>query len=111
MNEEIAKDVSRYAASTEKLVAALENFQPGGNFGNSEIHVNAGGLGVLITTGLSAFMAGVILAFAVLIIHQQKQIDDLHDYLNVIYQYAPQLKPGENHVSDNHNQSAKETDG
>lgn len=111
MNEEIEREVSRYAASTEKLVAALENFEPGGNIGNSQIHVNAGGIGVLIVTGLSAFMAGLVIAFAVLIIHQQKQIDDLHDYLNVIYQYAPQLKPGENHVSDNHNQSSKETNG
>lgn len=108
MREEITEDVNRYITSTDKLIAALENFGGGSNIGNSQIHVNAGGLGVLIVTGLAAFMAGIVLSFAVLIIHQQKQIDDLHDYLNVIYQYAPQLKPGDSNVSNNHHNAAKE---
>lgn len=76
----------------ETLIKVLDK-QGANTVGNINVHVNAGGIGVLIVTGLAAFMAGLCIAMGLTEIHQQKQIDDLHDYLNVVYQYAPQLKP------------------
>jgi hypothetical protein len=88
-------DLIQLRDTEESLIKALEKQEQKGSnsVGNINVHVNAGGIGVLIVTGLAAFMAGLCIAMGVMEIHQQKQIDDLHDYLNVVYQYAPQLKP------------------
>lgn len=94
--DQITKDeIGKFLESSEQLLKALENHGQANvpNVGNSVIHINAGGIGVLITTGLAAFMAGLVFCLGLAMLHQQKQIDDLHDYLNVVYQYAPQLKP------------------
>ena len=89
------EDLEKFLDSSAKLLEAFDKHTPAvsSNVGTATIHINAGGVGVLIVTGLAAFMAGLCLSMGIMVIHQQKQIDDLHDYLNVVYQYAPQLKP------------------
>lgn len=86
-----------------KLIDALERQKTGSIVGSSTFHVNAGGIGVLITTGLAAFMAGLVFCLALAVFWQQKEISDLHDYLNVIYQNAPQLKDMVKENVSNHN--------
>jgi hypothetical protein len=95
MEEDIRGELGKFLDSSERLIAALENHSQGSsaNVGTSQIHYHAGGIGVLIVTGMAAFMAGLCFSLGIMEMHQQKQIDDLHDYLNVVYQYAPQLKP------------------
>ena len=101
------EEIQQYKEVTEKLLQALEKQPPSSIVGSSTFHVNAGGIGVLITTGLAAFMAGLVFCLALAVLWQQKEISDLHDYLNVIYQNAPQLKEMvKKDVSDNHNQSS-----
>jgi hypothetical protein len=95
MEEDIRGELGKFLDSSERLIAALDkNGQSGNsNIGTSNTYINAGGVGVLIATGCTCFMAGLVVFLAFWLFHQQKQIDDLHDYLNVVYQYAPQLKP------------------
>jgi hypothetical protein len=95
MDDKTKEDMEKFLESSEQLLEALDKHSnlTSSNVGTSTIHINAGGIGVLITTGLAAFMAGLVFCLGLAVLHQQKQIDDLHDYLNVVYQYAPQLKP------------------
>lgn len=107
MDPILEEEIRRYDQVTEKLITVLERQPQGHMVGSSTFHVNAGGVGVLITTGLAAFMAGLVFCLALAVFWQQKEISDLHDYLNVIYQNAPQLKQlVKKDVSDNHNQHA-----
>lgn len=95
MDDKTKEEIGKFLESSEQLLTALEKHEQrnSSNVGTATININAGGIGVLITTGLAAFMAGLVFCLGLAMLHQQKQIDDLHDYLNVVYQYAPQLKP------------------
>lgn len=95
MDEAMKADMDRFLKVSEKLMGVLENHNSPvqAQIGSSTTHINAGGLGVLITSVCAAFMLGLCMSMYLQLQHQQKQIDDLHDYLNVVYQYAPQLKP------------------
>lgn len=86
------EDIEKLRRSWDKLENSMER-RMGNQVGNSNIHINAGGIGVLVTTAFASFMLGLCICMGFWMLHQQKQIDDLHDYLNVVYQYAPQLKP------------------
>lgn len=67
--------------------------------GNSTIHVNAGGWGVWAATTCCIVMLAVGLFAGVFFIsqnaEQNREISDLKDYIQVIYQHAPHLKPDE----------------
>ncbi len=93
MDEKMGEDLRQYIDCTERLIIALDRTATaqGGVVGSANINVVAGGIGVLITSILASFMAGVVICLALWVFYQQKQIDDLHDYLNVVYQYAPNL--------------------
>lgn len=93
--EGLPKEVQEYREVTERLIEALDRHSEGskGMSNIAEVKINAGGVGILIVTALAAFMCGVCIFLAFGYFRQQKQIDDMHDYLNVIYQYAPQLAP------------------
>lgn len=94
MDDDIRGELSKFLDTSERLIQALDSGSRGdSNVGTSQVHYHAGGVGVLIVTGMAAFLAGLCFSLGIMEIHQQKQIDDLHDYLNVVYQYAPQLKP------------------
>lgn len=98
--EDITKELDRYEDITTRLITALEKVSAPGTVsgnGNANININAGGIGVLVTSCLAAFMCGMCIFLALQVWHEQKQLDDMHDYLNVIYQYAPQLKPKDFH--------------
>ncbi len=109
---EISPDeIKAYKDVGERLISALDNYSNlnAGMSNNAEVKINAGGIGVLLVTGFAAFMCGLCLAMIFIVFRQEKKIDNMQDYLNVIYQYAPQLKPGSHqNVSDNHHQSSKE---
>ena len=106
--EILPDEIKEYKEVGERLISALDRYSAGnGTMSNTaEVKINAGGLGVLLVTGFAAFMCGLCLSMMFIVFRQEKKIDNMQDYLNVIYQYAPQLKPG-NHqnVSDNHHQS------
>ena len=93
--DDLQEQVDRYVNTSQKLIDTLDRYSSNISTGNnaSTISINAGGIGVLITSCLASFMCGVCIFLALQVWHQQKQMDDLHDYLNVIYQYAPNLKP------------------
>jgi hypothetical protein len=60
---------------------------------NAIITINAGGIGIWIVSCFAAFMTGCTIFMAVTVVGQQHQIDRMNDYLNAIYQIAPNLKP------------------
>lgn len=83
------------------LIKALES-QPATsqNTNMSRVHVDAGGIGVLILLVASAFVLGIALFTAfndsARINRMEQRQDRQDDYVNTIYQYAPQIpKPKE----------------
>jgi len=111
--EILPDEIREYKDVGERLISALDKYSDmnGAMSNTAEVKINAGGLGVLLVTGFAAFMCGLCLAMMFIVFRQEKKIDNMQDYLNVIYQYAPQLKSGENHVSDNHHNTSQETNG
>jgi hypothetical protein len=109
--EILPDEIKEYKDVGERLISALDRYSTAnGNMSNiAEVKINAGGLGVLLVTGFAAFMCGLCLAMMFIVFRQEKKIDNMQDYLNVIYQYAPQLKPGDSHVSDNHHKSTEKS--
>ena len=97
MDNDTRWELERFLKASERLINALEKLQPAvsssGMVVTSSSHAQKDSVGIYVTSVLASFMTGLCIMMAFNQIHQQKQIDDLHDYLNVIYQYAPQLKP------------------
>ena len=60
---------------------------------NAVITVNAGGFGLWVAVTCCAVMLAVNLFLVILVMDHSRQISDLKDYLSVIYQVAPHLKP------------------
>lgn len=108
--ENLSDEMQKYVEVSERLINALDSRATSSNSSNTaEVKINAGGIGVLIVTGFAAFMCGLCLCMMFIVFRQEKKIDNMQDYLNVIYQYAPQLKPGSiNNVGDNHNHAPEE---
>jgi len=95
--------IQRFESATEKLDRALEFYQevhkplPNSNSSASNIHVNAGGLGIWVC---STFCALCLMAslFTLYVVSEIKQNDrDQGNQLNAIYMMAPHLKPEKNH--------------
>ncbi len=65
--------------------------------GNSNINVNAGGVGVwtAVTACLMTLAACVptMIMLAVIVVDQGRKLDRLQDHVNVIYRATPALKP------------------
>lgn len=65
----------------------------------SQVTINGGGIGVIITSAAACFMLGVMLVQSVAyngrLSAQQQEINRLEDYLSAIYMQAPHLKPPE----------------
>lgn len=62
---------------------------------NSNVSINAGGVGVWIAAMAALVCFVLAMVMMVLYVDLSRQVDDLGDYLQVIYQHAPQLKPKE----------------
>lgn len=76
----------------ERIVRELVGM-PSSN--HATITVNAGGAAVWIAATCCLVMLVVFLIMLALFVDHSRKIDDLHDYLNVIYQVAPHLRPEE----------------
>jgi len=80
--------------TAERIVRELTGAAMNSN-SSTQIHVNAGGVGIWIcATACLVMLVGFLLMLALFVEHSRK-IDDLHDYLAAIYVQAPQLKPKE----------------
>lgn len=62
---------------------------------NSNVSINAGGVGVWIATMAAAVCFVLTMVMVVLYVDQSRKIDDLGHYLQAIYAQAPNLKPEE----------------
>ena len=82
------------------LIKALES-QPAAsqNSNVAKIYINANGIGIFILMFVTAFVLGVSIfssfSTAARMSSIERKQDRQDDYLNTIYQYAPQLKPTE----------------
>lgn len=90
--DQLPDEVTEMKTAVAELARSLGI--PVGN-GNavSTITVNAGGIGVWIASICCAMMLGMAIVGGALILDQQRQLSDLHDYLAAIYAQAPQLQP------------------
>lgn len=97
MDTGIKDELNRYEHVTNRLIEALDRAsRKDSNSGNiSTVHINAGGIGVLVCACLASFITGIGIMMGVLVVKQGTDIASLHDYLSAIYQMAPQLKPTE----------------
>lgn len=62
---------------------------------NSNVSINAGGVGVWIATMAAVVCFVLTMVMVVLYVDQSRKIDDLGHYLQAIYAQAPNLKPEE----------------
>lgn len=62
---------------------------------NSNVSINAGGVGVWIASMAAVVCFVLALVMMVLYVDLSRQVDDLGDYLSAIYMQAPHLKPEE----------------
>ena len=89
-------DQTELTVALNRFIDRLDRMDRSSN--TAQISVSAGGVG----TWIAAFCAGLCfvmtMVLLVLYVDQSRKVDDLGDYLQVIYQHAPQLKPQE---SDN----------
>jgi hypothetical protein len=60
---------------------------------HANVNVNAGGMGVWVSSTCCIVMLACNIFLAVLLMDHSRQLSDLRDYLNVIYRVAPHLKP------------------
>lgn len=90
-------EVEALTRNVEKLDERLE--QLGGMAGRnansaaSHISVNAGGVGVWISTTLCMVMLAVNILLIVILVDHNRQIGRMQDHLGAIYMMAPHLKP------------------
>ncbi len=92
MREQIGA-VERDAEEIKRALSAIH-----GNRGLQNITIltaNAGGAVVAVMALISAFLCGLLVALAVVIVGHSREIDDLNHYLNAVYMAAPHLKPPE----------------
>lgn len=85
----------RFEVMADRIVDALARASAV-NTNAANITVSAGGIGVWVASTACCVMVAVGIILAVNIHTQQRQIDDLKDYLSAIYMQAPHLKPQEN---------------
>lgn len=76
----------------ERIVRELVGV-PSSNSAN--ININAGGVGVWLSATCCAVMLAANVFLTAIVIDHNRQISDLKDYIQVIYQVAPHLKPEE----------------
>lgn len=62
---------------------------------NSNVSINAGGVGVWIATMAAVVCFVMTMVMLVLYVDQSRKVDDLGHYLQAIYAQAPNLKPEE----------------
>lgn len=90
--DQLPEEVESMKNSVAELARSL-GLNVGGNTSTANINVNAGGVGVWIATTCCAVMLGMAVVVSAIVIDQQRQISDLHDYLSAIYAQAPHLRP------------------
>lgn len=79
-----------------RLVDRMDRMEQGNRpASHAEVSVSAGGVGVWIATMAAVVCFLMTMVLLVLYVDQSRKVDDLGDYLQVIYQHAPQLKPQE----------------
>lgn len=74
----------------ERLLSELLG---GRNNNRTEVHINAGGIGVWIATSACCVMLAINIGLGVLLVNHDRKLDELNNYLNAIYMMAPHLKP------------------
>ena len=62
---------------------------------NSNVSINAGGVGVWIATMAAVVCFVMTMVMLVLYVDQSRKVDDLGHYLQAIYAQPPSLKPEE----------------
>ena len=65
------------------------------NANSAVITVNAGGVGVWISTTACVVMLAINLGLMFMLFSHDRKIERMQDHLNAIYMMAPQLKPNE----------------
>lgn len=93
-------DLEHQLDRLEKLVSkALDSSPPSTNTNSAKVHINAGGIGILVILVAASFVLGIALftAFsdASRMNRMEQRQDRQDDYLQAIYSVAPQLKPKE----------------
>lgn len=81
----------KHDALMERLIDAMSRRKD--NSSQSNITLNAGGIGVWIAVTACAAMLAINMALIVILVNHDRKIDDLSHYLNAIYMAAPHLKP------------------
>jgi hypothetical protein len=87
---DMADKLDQASSRLEGAAKALAGFNTGNQ---SQIHINAGGIGVWLACTACAVMLAVNLFLVALYLDQQQQIRQLGEYLQAAYMMAPQLKP------------------
>lgn len=81
------------AEATRRLESAARSLSGVGHSNHSNIHLNAGGIGVWVASTCCVVMLACNLFLLALYLDQQRQIASLNEYLSAIYMLAPSLKP------------------
>lgn len=93
---ELSEDLERFERAAMEISKAIERKDSGNS---ATISVNADGVGVWISATACGVMFALFVAAAVVgsvaYTNMQTRLDRMQDYINVIYQVAPQLKPKE----------------
>ena len=84
-------ELNELKGELQRLDARLER----GVSSASTINVNAGGVGVWISTICCVFMLGIAIMGGLIILDQNRKIGELNAYLSAIYMQAPHLKQEE----------------
>jgi hypothetical protein len=96
MDHLTGEEVERLARAVDKLGEVSKKLQAGSGGSEAHINIQAGGVGLWIAATCCAVMFALTIAMAVIggiaYTSTQQRLDRMQDYLNVIYQAAPQLK-------------------
>lgn len=80
--------LARFERAAKQLADAFPQ-----NSSQSNITINAGGWGILACSIMCAFMCGLAISFLIAQSRQDARLDKIDQYVSVIYQQLPTLRP------------------
>lgn len=90
--EEVTGDLERLERQIDRFEKIYSNLAKPMSTSNANINVNAGGVGTWLCCTACLIMLSMNMFLGYLYIDQSRKIDRLQDCINVVLQWAPQLK-------------------
>jgi hypothetical protein len=90
--DELTGELDRLDAAMDRFEQMSNKLTQPMNASNANINVNAGGVGTWLCCTACLIMLSMNMFLGYLYIDQSRKIDRLQDCINVVLQWAPQLK-------------------